>query len=44
MSGGHEIMSPDIIPAPICYRPQGEEFQKQIVRIPRKEACPEDMK
>ena len=35
----HGIMSSAIIPALICFRPKGEKFLQQIMRIPRRESA-----
>ncbi len=36
MSGGHGIISSDIIPVLICFRPKGEKFLQRIMHIPRR--------
>ncbi len=43
MSGGHGIISSDIIPALICVRPEGGQFLWQIMRMPRRETWTKDM-
>ncbi len=35
MSGGHDIISTEIIPAPVRVRPEGGQIRKRTVRISR---------
>ena len=43
MSGGHGIISREIIPAPVRVRPEGGQLLQRTVCIPPEGACPEDL-